>query len=509
MGITGATLLNDIPFTQAQYGSIRELLRGLMQRHPGIKRILFHSEILPAQDYGFKCKNNKGKDKPCGKLDPYQIDPSLARGDVGTCEAPGPPVDMPPDVQVTWSSSDKTKATVSPDGLVTAVGPGTATITAKIGNCGEKCEGTVDVEVTGRVFKVIALTGDTIAGKTLLSVGHPYINDAGEVAFGGNFRGPGIFTPSGIFTQNGAVALTGDTIAGKTLVSVGLPSMNSGGEVAFAGFFGTGSCPPQCSGPDLLGEGIFTQNGAVALTGDTIAGKTLTSGLLFSTSINDAGEVAFHAFFDSGQGIFTQNGAVAVEGDVAPRGAVLLGFGVSSINNTGEVAFEATILFGDRHGLFTGILTQNRAVALPGDTIAGKTLTNFGAPSMNNGGEVAFVGGFAGGPFGIFTQSGAVALPGDTIAGKTLTRVGTRQLSINDGGEVAFVGGFLGGHGIFTQNGAVALTGDTLDGKTLTRVERPSINNGGEVAFVGVYSGGPFGPDELEIGTGIFVGRAR
>ena len=47
---------------------------------------------------------------------------------------------------VTWSSSDETVATVSPQGLVTAVGNGTAKITARSGNAGVITELTVDEE---------------------------------------------------------------------------------------------------------------------------------------------------------------------------------------------------------------------------------------------------------------------------------------------------------------------------------------------------------------------------
>ena len=51
---------------------------------------------------------------------------------------------------VTWSSSDNSVATVAPDGTITAVGKGTATITAKTSNAKEdKCEVIVKQPVTG------------------------------------------------------------------------------------------------------------------------------------------------------------------------------------------------------------------------------------------------------------------------------------------------------------------------------------------------------------------------
>ena len=82
-------------------------------------------------------------------------------------------------------------------------------------------------------------------------------------------------------------------------------------------------------------------------------------------------------------------------------------------------------------------------VAQPGDTIGGKTLTGVGAPSINNRGVVAFPASFSG-SVGIFTQSALVVQTGDTIGGKTLADIGGAP-SINDLGDVAFLGFFTDG----------------------------------------------------------------
>jgi len=86
--------------------------------------------------------------RPCGKLDPWALDAPLARKNLGSCQEGGNYNTHP---NTEWSSSDENVAKVDDaDGVVTAVGPGTATITAKIGDCGERrCEGTVDVTVVG------------------------------------------------------------------------------------------------------------------------------------------------------------------------------------------------------------------------------------------------------------------------------------------------------------------------------------------------------------------------
>jgi uncharacterized protein YjdB len=52
--------------------------------------------------------------------------------------------DRPIDVPVSWSSSDEKVATVSPDGVVTSVGAGNATIVARVGDLQTASEVTVD-----------------------------------------------------------------------------------------------------------------------------------------------------------------------------------------------------------------------------------------------------------------------------------------------------------------------------------------------------------------------------
>ena len=330
------------------------------------------------------------------------------------------------------------------------------------------------VEAAGYVITPVAQTGDVIGGETLTGFNinrSLSISDSGEVAFEAEVSGE-----DGIFTQDRAVVLTGDTIGGKTFVFLNPPSINNKGEVAYLGAF---------SG----GNGIFTSlRDAVVLPGDVISGETLTG--FNSPLINDPGEMAFLAIFSgiSESGIFTPSGAVALVGDVI-GGKMLVSFGSPAINNMGEVVYLATF-FGGR-----GIFTQDDAVVLTGDTIGGKTLSVINPASINSSGEVAFQGRFSGGN-GIFTQNRAVALTEDTIDGKTLTNIVSNTPSINDSDEVAFFASFTDpfaavteGDGIFTQNNAVALTGDTIGEKTLTGLGvSPSINSRGQVAFKGRFS---------------------
>ncbi len=335
------------------------------------------------------------------------------------------------------------------------------------------------VEAAGYVITPIAQTGDTIGGETLtgFSIHQPLsINDSGEIAFEAE-----VSAEDGIFTQNRAVVLTGDTIGGKTLVFLNPPSINNEGEVAYPAVFSGGS-------------GIFTSlREAVVLSGDVISGETLTG--FNSPLINDSGEMAFLAIVSgiSGSGIFTPSGAVALVGDVI-GGKTLVSLGFPAINDMGEVVYLASFSGG------RGIFTQDDAVVVTGDTIGGKTLGVINPASINDSGELAFQGRFSGGN-GIFTQNSAVALTGDVIDGKTLTNTVSNTPSINDSGEVAFFASFTDpfaavteGDGVFTQNNAVALTGDTIGEKTLTGLGvSPSINSRGQVAFKGLFSDGSAG----------------
>jgi hypothetical protein len=81
-------------------------------------------------------------------------------------------------------------------------------------------------------------TGDTIDGLTLASLGQPYENDFGAVAFVASFAGGSNW---GIFAQNCLVVRVGQSIQGKTLLSVGKPVLNNAGQVGFLAYFSDGS----------------------------------------------------------------------------------------------------------------------------------------------------------------------------------------------------------------------------------------------------------------------------
>ncbi len=143
-----------------------------------------------------------------------------------------------------------------------------------------------------------------------------------------------------------------------------------------------------------------------------------------------------------------------------------------------------------------------------------------GGPVINGAGDVVFFakpkGGprrlyrypAAGGPSIIAEQGGAA--PG----GGSFTRF--ERASLNDAGDVAFLGGYTGGQGVFIQPGAgsmlaVARLGDAAPGGgTYAGFDGVSrINAGGDVAFLAAVDGAPSGIFFYDGGTTLLVSVVR
>ena len=149
-------------------------------------------------------------------------------------------------------------------------------------------------------------------------------------------------------------------------------------------------------------------------------------------------------------------------------------------------------------GLFVGggggIFIDDAFIIGRGSVVDGRTLTSAFAPSLNDGGQVAFVSLFDGG-FGFFTRDRFIAGPGSTIDGQTITGLFS-FLDINNRGQVAYGAVIEGGEGIFVDDQFVAGTGTTIGGLTISRVNRPSafdtpsLNNRGDVAFGALFTDG-------------------
>ncbi len=277
----------------------------------------------------------------------------------------------------------------------------------------------------------------------------------------------------------------GDIIDGRTMLDVANFSMNNNNEIVF-----------RASNP-TTGEGLYTQNTILVERNDFIAGKQLELfvGPNASPMLNDLGQVAFRAEFRGTNrplGIFTLDSLLAEVGDVVGTKTIASFSDFVAINNSGDVAYAA--FFNDGS---SGTLKNGIPFALPGDTIAGKTLTSIGSPprGMNNLGEIPFIGFFDGGS-GIFTSQELVVQSGGTIDGTTFTDFFDSPC-INDLGDIVFKGRWP--LGLYTRDTRLVTAGDVIDGITLTGFSFHVINNAGDIAFLGNHSGGNavFTPDTV------------
>ncbi|MBI3247763.1 MAG: hypothetical protein HYZ50_14765 [Deltaproteobacteria bacterium] len=295
----------------------------------------------------------------------------------------------------------------------------------------------------------------------------------------------------------------GDSVAGKILTGQFFDSgLTDSGEVILNAEFDGGLC--KGSGVTLPGCGAFNvQNDhlndhLLFKTGTGIDGKTLQIfGFSSFGGVNNNGVVAAGGLFTppsfppGSAHVFTHNGIAGVL--VAP------GSGPPVLNNNN------VMFFNGGHAAFTHSGGVTTLIAMVGDVIDGKTLTDVGeVDGINDAGNLAFIGDFSGGR-GVITRIGGVlsfaAKTGDVIGGKTLTDV--RSPRINNNNEVVFVGTFSGGEGIFsTQRGLLVQTGDTIDGILITQIGAPVLNNAGEVAFHGNFNDVVFTLDDVVVASG-------
>lgn len=273
----------------------------------------------------------------------------------------------------------------------------------------------------------------------------------------------------------------GDTIDGKTLTGAGAVSLNDAGDIAFLGEFSNGGGSQR---------GLFTLDKLLAAPGDVIDGETLL-GFYGSPSINDAGDVYFVGEIPAGSAVFRVDVAsgvgslIAAEGDIID-GKTLLGLVDVAANDGGDLAISAGYSDGSDQ---LGIFSLDALLVSEGDTIDGHVQQLIAAPTLNDSGDLAFVGASIEGrefQMGLYTLDSQLAAPGDVIDSQTLTNLHPGVAS-NDAGDIVFVSGFSEGIGIFTQNQLVFTEGDTIDGITVIGVFSASINDTQEVVFQGAF----------------------
>ena len=236
-----------------------------------------------------------------------------------------------------------------------------------------------------------------------------------------------------------------------------------------------------------------------AKTGEVIGDVTLDS--ISSTFLSDDGSVLFVGRYNSCcEALFFKRSAATKGRILIRQGDLIDGQSISSFqsfkrNDRGEIVFSANI--GD--GSSIGIFRLKSAVALPGETLGGITLTNlFGDVDLNDPGEIVFDGS-SGSPgndavYGIFTPSRVVVRSGDVIDGLTLQVPGEPTLSKS--GLVAFTSTFEDsegqlGIGVFTQHRLVVKVGDKLDGLPLLALGEAIITERGVIGITFDYDLGP------------------
>ncbi|HEV8713609.1 MAG TPA: choice-of-anchor tandem repeat NxxGxxAF-containing protein [Candidatus Binatia bacterium] len=279
----------------------------------------------------------------------------------------------------------------------------------------------------------------TTDGAVFLNFAAPLFNESGEVAFTAQLtKAPndGTLTTNndrGLWagTQGNLrlIARKGDPApgvegSGAIFLNHSLPSstpfnptLNRYGQVAFSSALSFGS-----SG----GSGVWIGDSYAHLTHISHTGETTPVGGTFfgfgPPSVNDSGELTFHATFSTGSGLWKWDGStlgvvvrtgVTNPADGGPGGGLMFsGFTeIPALNGSGAVTFTAR-LNDNRKGIWVkngGILTR---VVLTGDAAPGATGATFSAfgsgsvgsfsPVINGVGEVTFFADLSDGSTGIW-----------------------------------------------------------------------------------------------------------
>ncbi len=232
---------------------------------------------------------------------------------------------------------------------------------------------------------------------------------------------------------------------------------------------------------------------------------------------NENGQAVFLSFNNSttlmdsgyfvGSGTVNSLGLIAEEGGNAPASSgsnakfgPIDGNREAAINNSGQIAFSQT-LDGTDNGLLdnTGIFRGNASgniteIVQEGQTIpgaSGGTFTSFGNPSINDAGQVAFIGfnNNTDNLIGIYVSDGTTLRTVaqeestfNTAGNKFSNQLGGRNfgVSINRNGDVGFKSGISDSSGTIISSGVFVRRGNG----TIREVVRTSENiGGGEIYF--------------------------
>ncbi len=289
-------------------------------------------------------------------------------------------------------------------------------------------------------FTPLAFLGDPApGGGTFVNDLEPYqLNALGASTFGADLDagGEGIFLArSGVISE---IARSGEPAPGGGTFGpffLGTPGINDAGEVAFVFHLEPEDSPFENAGLYRFSPipGVVTP---VVIPGITpMPGGGVFAGVLAHAILNNGGDIVFTGSVPEGLGVaaFRAGGdgnisSIASPGDPAPGGTFDFAR-APSINDGGDIAFQAH-LDGEPLGeaLSSSVYLKRAAtgaiqsIAHQGEAApGGGTFLYASGPVINNLGQVAFVGGLTSTTAGVFLFSaGAVvpiARPGDPMPG--------------------------------------------------------------------------------------------
>jgi len=336
-------------------------------------------------------------------------------------------------------------------------------------------------------YQVFAKPGDVIEDVTLDSVRSAFLSDDGSVVFIGRYNS---CCEALVFKRSAAargriLIRQGDLIDGHSISAFLSVKRNDRGEIVFSANIDDGAS-----------TGIFRLKSAVALTGETLGGITLTN-LEADFDLNDPGEIVFAGSSLPSENpvfaIFTPGRVIVRSGDVVD-GLTLQGPSAPTLGKNRLVAFTST--FEDPKGGFGfGVFTQHRLVAKQGDTLDGLPLLYIGEAIISEKGEIGIGFDYSLNPIrqAFAVGSKVVVKWGDVIDGFTIFGQPDGILfpaALNANGELTFRTGATSPDGspvfaLFTTHHLVAAPGDTFDGLTAEGdVGFGSINDAGQIAFL-------------------------
>jgi hypothetical protein len=271
-------------------------------------------------------------------------------------------------------------------------------------------------------------------------------------------------------------------------------SINASGDVAFKG--------SRSNGLDSWDVIARVDRAGVITTIAEDPAKTQFQFFSHFVSINESGDTSFTAFLSSGAIEVLRAGGASMT-TIASTAGEFRAFGDdTSLNDAGEVAFTAQLdteergLFSGTGGAVTTHYTSASPVLVDG-VVTALAGGNFGRPSINAGGEIAFwdrvdapvqgEGIFAG-------RSGVFRTLGPTD--RSYNGAGDRgDANNNDLGIGAFETSFVDENGAFvtalatSDDGVLSIVADTLGDYEAFGFYAPAINNHGQVVFMEALSG--------------------